>query len=87
LHLVNPRVVSDLLFLQSHSSVIHFLLLLLLSFFCLSKIRETLDDFVIGQDVAKRVLSVAVYNHYSRVKANLSMTRNGAPFLPPCHPV
>ena len=32
-----------------------------------SKIRETLDDYVIGQDYAKRVLSVAVYNHYKRI--------------------
>ncbi len=32
-----------------------------------SKIRQTLDDYVIGQDYAKRVLSVAVYNHYKRI--------------------
>lgn len=30
-------------------------------------IREGLDDYVIGQDRAKKVLSVAVYNHYKRV--------------------
>lgn len=30
-------------------------------------IHETLDDYVIGQDHAKRVLSVAVYNHYKRL--------------------
>lgn len=31
-------------------------------------IREFLDEYVIGQDRAKRVLSVAVYNHYKRIK-------------------
>ena len=31
-------------------------------------IAKTLDEYVIGQDRAKRVLSVAVYNHYKRVK-------------------
>ena len=31
------------------------------------EIKEFLDDYVIGQDEAKKVLSVAVYNHYKRV--------------------
>ncbi len=31
------------------------------------EIRKVLDDYVIGQDRAKRVLSVAVHNHYKRV--------------------
>ncbi len=31
------------------------------------KIKETLDEYVIGQDAAKRALSVAVYNHYKRI--------------------
>ncbi|WP_425404784.1 ATP-dependent Clp protease ATP-binding subunit ClpX [Hwanghaeella sp.] len=31
------------------------------------EIREVLDDYVIGQDHAKRVLSVAVHNHYKRL--------------------
>ncbi|MEX2488239.1 MAG: ATP-dependent Clp protease ATP-binding subunit ClpX [Pseudomonadales bacterium] len=31
------------------------------------EIKEILDDYVIGQDRAKRVLSVAVYNHYKRL--------------------
>ena len=32
------------------------------------EIKEYLDQYVIGQESAKRVLSVAVYNHYKRVK-------------------
>ena len=31
------------------------------------EMKEFLDDFVIGQDEAKKVLSVAVYNHYKRI--------------------
>ena len=31
------------------------------------EIKTTLDDYVIGQERAKRVLSVAVYNHYKRL--------------------
>jgi len=33
-------------------------------------IRKVLDDYVIGQDYAKRVLSVAVHNHYKRLSAS-----------------
>ena len=33
------------------------------------EIKEFLDEYVIGQDEAKKVLSVAVYNHYKRVLA------------------
>ncbi|MCR4675805.1 MAG: ATP-dependent Clp protease ATP-binding subunit ClpX [Sphaerochaetaceae bacterium] len=32
------------------------------------ELKEYLDDYVIGQDKAKQVLSVAVYNHYKRLK-------------------
>lgn len=33
------------------------------------EIKAHLDDYVIGQEYAKRVLSVAVYNHYKRIEA------------------
>lgn len=33
------------------------------------EIKEFLDEYVIGQEEAKKVLSVAVYNHYKRVMA------------------
>ena len=33
------------------------------------EIRGILDQYVIGQDLAKKILSVAVYNHYKRLKA------------------
>lgn len=33
------------------------------------EIKKFLDDYVIGQEAAKKVLSVAVYNHYKRVMA------------------
>lgn len=35
------------------------------------EIHKRLDEYVIGQDYAKKVLSVAVYNHYKRIKNNL----------------
>lgn len=35
------------------------------------EIRAQLDDYVIGQDRAKMVLAVAVYNHYKRLKSQL----------------
>lgn len=34
------------------------------------EIKEFLDQYVIGQEAAKRVLSVAVYNHYKRLRYN-----------------
>ncbi|MCI5779024.1 MAG: ATP-dependent Clp protease ATP-binding subunit ClpX [Lentisphaeria bacterium] len=36
------------------------------------EIKEELDRFVIGQEQAKKVLSVAVHNHYARLKAKFS---------------
>jgi ATP-dependent Clp protease ATP-binding subunit ClpX len=38
------------------------------------EIKEHLDEHVIGQDEAKKVLSVAVYNHYKRL--NLAQSKN-----------
>ena len=35
-----------------------------------SAIKDHLDEYVIGQDHAKRALSVAVYNHYKRIESN-----------------
>ena len=37
------------------------------------ELKAFLDDYVIGQDQAKKVLSVAVYNHYKRVLAGNSI--------------
>lgn len=37
-----------------------------------SQIKEKLDQYVIGQDRAKKVLSVAVYNHYKRIFNGMS---------------
>ncbi len=37
------------------------------------KIKDALDEYVISQDRAKKVLSVAVYNHYKRVNAGHSV--------------
>ena len=38
-----------------------------------TEMKEFLDEYVIGQEDAKRVLSVAVYNHYKRVLSEKSM--------------
>ena len=35
------------------------------------EIKESLDAYVIGQEHAKRALSVAVYNHYKRIRSNM----------------
>lgn len=37
-----------------------------------SQIKKILDEYIIGQDEAKKTLSVAVYNHYKRVAAVMS---------------
>lgn len=37
------------------------------------EIKSFLDDYVIGQDNAKKVLSVAVYNHYKRILASQNL--------------
>ena len=42
-----------------------------------SQIKAELDEYVIGQDRAKKVLSVAVYNHYKRIIHNDSYRGSG----------
>ena len=41
-----------------------------------NEIKKFLDDYIIGQDDAKRAISVAVYNHYKRVNYNLTNKNN-----------
>ena len=38
-----------------------------------SEIKTYLDDYVIGQDSAKKALAVAVYNHYKRINSNVDI--------------
>ena len=38
-----------------------------------SKLKKMLDEYIVGQDEAKRVLSVAVYNHYKRINYNIDV--------------
>ncbi len=38
------------------------------------EIKKTLDDYVIGQEEAKKVLSVAVYNHYKRIDSSQDLS-------------
>jgi len=40
------------------------------------EIKDKLDDFIVGQDEAKMVLSVAVYNHYKRINYNTEIKEN-----------
>jgi ATP-dependent Clp protease ATP-binding subunit ClpX len=40
------------------------------------EIRAHLDSYVIGQEKAKKILSVAVYNHYRRIEANAASGKN-----------
>lgn len=40
------------------------------------ELRAHLDDYVIGQDVAKKALSVAVYNHYKRLKVSQQLAHD-----------
>ncbi len=37
-----------------------------------AEIHKKLDDYVVGQDKAKKILSVAVYNHYKRINSKLN---------------
>jgi ATP-dependent Clp protease ATP-binding subunit ClpX len=43
-----------------------------------SEIRRHLDDYVIGQEEAKKILSVAVYNHYKRLRSKLEKGEDGS---------
>ena len=50
------------------------------------ELRKTLDEYVIGQDQAKKVLSVAVYNHYKRLnysakKGDVELSKSNIAFL------
>ena len=42
-----------------------------------AEIKAELDKYIIGQDKAKRVLSVAVYNHYKRINASSKKEDDG----------
>jgi len=41
------------------------------------KIKASLDEYVVGQDHAKKVMSVAVYNHYKRVASKANVIQDG----------
>ncbi|MET3859483.1 ATP-dependent Clp protease ATP-binding subunit ClpX [Dietzia sp. 2505] len=43
-----------------------------------SEIHAFLDEYVVGQDAAKRNLAVAVYNHYKRIRVGASLGRGDA---------
>ncbi|RLT98654.1 ATP-dependent Clp protease ATP-binding subunit ClpX [Ketobacter sp.] len=43
-----------------------------------SEIKAILDDYVIGQSRAKKVLSVAVYNHYKRLRSGSAKSAKGS---------
>ncbi|MFG0316514.1 MAG: ATP-dependent Clp protease ATP-binding subunit ClpX, partial [Planctomycetota bacterium JB042] len=42
-----------------------------------AELKTLLDEYVVGQDHAKKVLSVAVYNHYKRLNAGAAAAREG----------
>lgn len=42
-----------------------------------AEIKKKLDDYIIGQNDAKKVLAVAVYNHYKRINYNSSLVQKG----------
>src|SRR5438093_1598380 len=47
-----------------------------------AEIRKALDQYVIGQDIAKKTLSVAVHNHYKRVLQTSATAQASATFQP-----
>src|SRR5512140_1214225 len=38
-----------------------------------SEMKKVLDEYVIGQERAKKILSVSVYNHYKRISAPVAL--------------
>ena len=44
-----------------------------------SQIKSGLDQYVIGQEISKKILAVAVYNHYKRIESRLD-----DPHMSPC---
>lgn len=52
------------------------------------EIKERLDEFIVGQEAAKRTISVAVYNHYKRIRSigqnkEISYTKSNVMLLGP----
>lgn len=41
------------------------------------EIKAKLDEFIIGQDEAKKVLAISVYNHYKRINYNIAKHKDG----------
>ena len=48
-----------------------------ISLYTPQQIKAKLDEYIIGQDNAKKVLSVAVYNHYKRINQSFSEKNDG----------
>jgi ATP-dependent Clp protease ATP-binding subunit ClpX len=40
------------------------------------EINDILNEYIIGQDIAKKILSVAVYNHYKRIASNFHLKKD-----------
>ena len=40
------------------------------------ELKQKLDEYIIGQEKAKKAMSVAVYNHYKRLNYNLNITQD-----------
>ena len=40
------------------------------------EIKARLDEFIVGQDEAKKILAISVYNHYKRINYNMSHNKN-----------
>jgi len=45
------------------------------------EIKQRLDEYIIGQETAKKTISVAVYNHYKRIRALQSDKKNGIEYI------